>query len=126
VNIRNLSSDDLVLLRKIYERYFQGQFKFPDFLHGFVNNFVVLDDSNRIVVAGGVKPILECVLITDMNRTPRERHEALLMALEASIVSAHSIGHNQLHCFIQDDYWSKLLKKRQFKPIVGEGLVLNF
>jgi hypothetical protein len=125
MNIRNLDIKDTLVLRDIHEKYYDD-FKFPDFLHGFINAFTIEEDG-KIITGGGVRLIPESILITDKFQTRRSRREALLLALHASILSCQKQGFNQLHAFIQNDpNWIEILKKYNFKPINGTGLVLSF
>lgn len=126
MEVKNLEEPDLISLRHIHSLYFKDEFSFPDFLYGYLKSFVVLDEDGRIITAGGVRPIMECVLITDLNRTPRERREALLLALEASILPCEQLGYTQLHAFVQDEVWIHHLEKYGFKSTVGKSLVLSF
>lgn len=126
MDIKNLEVEDISKLRHIHALYFKDEFEFPDFMHGFLQAFSITNEQNSIITAGGVRPIMEAVLVTDMNKTPRERHEALLLALKASLHSCELLGHRQLHAFVQDDLWIHHLEKYGFKSTVGKSLVLTF
>lgn len=125
MDIRNLEVEDISRLRHIHALYFKDEFAFPDFMHGFLQAFAI-HDNNAIITAGGVRPIMEAVLVTDLNKTPRERHEALILALKASMHSCELLGYRQLHAFVQDELWIHHLEKYGFKPTVGKSLVLKF
>ena len=126
LNIKNLIPTDIPEIRKIHEKYFKDEFKFPDFLKGYVNAFVIQDDDGSIIVAGGVRPIMESILITDLSCTPRERYEGLRLALNASQVACERINHFQLHAFVQDDLWIHHLEKYGFKDTKGKSLVISW
>lgn len=126
MDIRNLAIEDIAKLRHIHSQYFMDEFQFPDFMHGYLQAFAIVNDDNEIVTAGGVRPLMECVLVTDLNKTPRERKQALLLALKASIHSCELLGKNTLHAFVQDELWVQHLEKYGFKPTKGKSLVLGF
>lgn len=120
--MRSLQEKDLVQLRKIHEEHFAGEFIFPDFMQNNLSAFVIEED-NEIILGGMVKLITESILITDMSKPPRFRREALLRALDYSTYTNHKFNHDQLHCFVQDEQFSKQLEKYGFEPVRGKALV---
>jgi len=124
MNIRALKESDLPLLQQIHAQHFSEEFEFPDFVSKFLCCFVVEDDEG-IVSAGGIRPILESVLITDLSKSVRVRRSALMNILSASNYFAKQGNFDQIHVFIQDQGWENHLRKIGFVPTKGNSLVLT-
>lgn len=125
MQVRNINSSDIDTLKRIHELYFKNEFDFPDFLNGWLCSFLVENEDGRIISAGGVRCITESVLITDKSFSVRERKEALMEMLRASIYTSHKFNFDQLHAFIQNDNWYNHLLKVGFKPTKGKSMVLE-
>lgn len=125
MKLRSLTANDIEELKKIHDVHFKESFEFPDFQR-YYGTFCILDDDKNIIIAGGVRPLLEAVLITNKDRSVRERREALLMALATCEGLARTTGDNQLHAFVKDLTFSKVLQKYGFKSTSGESLVLTW
>lgn len=117
---------------RIYNEFYSNN-EYPDFFtakehNKFQCSFVVTDDdSDKIIVAGGVKTIAEAVVITDKNQPVRIRQEALLQALGSTIFIAQGMRYQQIHAFVNNDKkYAQHLHKFGFKPIDAKLLILNF
>lgn len=116
---------DLPAVRAIHDKFYGSEFPLPDFVTNYLCAFVVLDDE-RIIVAGGVRTLLESVLITDKSYAPEIRKEALLDILAASIYCAKRNNFDGIHAFvIRDEKWASRLERFGFKTPVGKPLVLS-
>lgn len=123
--IRALQQDDLEKLKEIHEKYYKNEFDYIDFYDKFLCAFVVVED-NHIIIAGGLRTILESVIITDKNASTRRKREALIEMLLASKHFAEKYDYHELHAFVQDPDWEKhLIKKVGFVPTKGHSLVLS-
>lgn len=123
--IRALDASDINEIRELHEKYFSQEFSFPDFLRGFYCSFVIEDDKG-IISAGGVRPICESVIVTNKDRSVKDRKYALAQVLQASIFVCDNYKFNELHAFIQDDKWEHHLSKVGFKPTKGKSLILGW
>lgn len=124
MNIRSLEPNDLEILKEIHEKHFKDEFVLPDFLRRYLCAFTVEDDEG-IITIGGVRPIAEVVTVTNKDRTPRNRLDALYRVLDVSIFVAQKHDYDQLHAFVQDKRWSNRLYKNGFRPTKGKSLVLD-
>ncbi len=122
--IRALQADDIEKIREIHEKYYQEEFVFPDFTRDFLGAFVSVDDD-KIVAIGGVRNIIESVVITDKGASVRKRHDALFQILDASAWLTGQKGHTELHAFVQNDIWKHILEKVGFHTTKGQALVLE-
>lgn len=125
MNIRALRSSDLPILRQIHEEYYKHEFNLPNFSSGFNVAYVVEDDDRQIISAGGIRPIIESVILTDKRQSVRKRREALYDILAASTHFGRKDGYNQIHAFVQDPSWENHLKKNGFYDTKGLSLVLD-
>lgn len=116
---------DIAKLKEIHEKFYAEEFPFPDFFGEFMAGFVIEDANKRILLAGGVKPLAESVIITnkDMNHVSLGRALVETIDISTRICNKHHI--KQLHAFIQDDVYGKHLLERGFEPVVGRPLVLS-
>jgi hypothetical protein len=124
MRIRSLEPSDLEFLKEIHEKHFEKEFVLPDFLRNYMCAFTVVDDEG-IITIGGVRPIAEVVTVTNKDRTPHDRLDALYYVLNASIFVAQKHDYGQLHAFVQDKRWSNRLQRNGFVPTKGQSLVLD-
>lgn len=123
-SIRSFHPRDVEKLREIHEKHFKEEFDFPDFLKGFYCAYTI-EVEGQVVVTGGVRPIAEAIVITDMDAPKRHRVEALHKMLEASMFTCGVHCHDQLHAFVQDDTWLRQLETVHFRPTKGKSLVFD-
>lgn len=122
---RLMLPSDLEKVKAIHEKHYSTEFAFPDFEHDhYLPLFCVVDANDTVVSAGGVRSILESVIITNKDFSPRDRREALLEVLQSSLYLARNCKYDQIHAFIQDENWSNQLKKYGFEKCKGEALYL--
>lgn len=125
MRLRAFESSDIDQLYEIWEKQYQDEFTFPNFFKHFVGRFIVVDSNERIISGGGVRTICESVIITDKRVAPLTRRDALIQILEASLFTCGRLEYDELHAFIQDEGWKKVLQKYHFKPCKGEALVIG-
>jgi len=132
MEIREPRFSDKKEIDKIYNEFYSNN-EYPDFFstkgHSkFQCSFVVTDDdSNKIILAGGIKTIAEAVVVTDKNLSPKVRLDALLQALGSTIFIAQGMKYRQIHAFVSnDDKYVRILQKFGFELIDAKLLVLNF
>jgi hypothetical protein len=125
MNARAITLEDMKKLREIHARFFANEFSFPDFTTGFLCAFVVTDDSQEIIAAGGIRPIAESILITNKDFLIKERRSALLEVMNISEFVCKKSGYDQLHAFIQDENWLRHLTDVGFRPTKGQSLVID-
>lgn len=123
--IRGIKEEDLDWIRTIHEKFYKDEFSLPDFSKHFINAFVITNSHDEIVSAGGVRPILEVVAITDKDKEVRKRISALNDLLSISAFVADHDKFEELHCFVQDQVWLRQLKKHGFVETKGKSLVFR-
>lgn len=121
--IRELRTTDIEELKRIHEKYYKDEFDFPNFFK-FLCAYVV-EEEGKIITAGGIRTIVECIGITNKDLSVRERRNGLGYILNASKYFTQRNGFEQLHCFVQDESWMKHLLNSGFKKTTGQSLVLE-
>lgn len=124
MNVRDLKPSDLQKVVEIHQKHYKEEFSIGDFLHN-INHPIIIEEDDQIILAAGMRPIVESVAITNKDTSPRLRREALLLALRWMVIKAREAGQPALHCFIQGDSWVEQLKKYGFKPTKGESLIMK-
>lgn len=123
--IRSLMKRDLVQIKDIHHRFYETEFDL-DALDNLTCGFVAVDANDRIICAGGIKPIIEMILVTDKSIDISSRQVALYDMFKTAGHSTSSAGYNSLHVFIKDEKWARyLIKHVGFKPIEGTGLIIG-
>lgn len=123
--LRAMMPRDLDAVKAIHEKYYGQEFPLPDFVTNYLCAFVVLDEDGSIISAGGVRTLLESVLITDKSFEPEVRKEALLHILGANLHCAKRGNFEGIHAFVQDKKWANRLRRVGFKDAIGEALYLG-
>lgn len=124
MSLRAMTAEDVVNLKLIHHKYYRNEFNFPDFQEKFLNCFVVESDG-EIVTAGGVRLITEAVALTDKSFHKIVRRDALRDLLSACAYTTSLEGFTEVHTFIQDYNWKKVLLNNGFRPTKGEALVFQ-
>jgi len=123
MKVRIIKESDLPLLREIWKKHFQNEFDFPKFLD-FNLQYIIENDEQEIITAGGIKLIAEAILVTDKDKGIFTRYRALRLAHDMNKYFCQETGHNQVHTFIQDPVYKELLTKHHgFTFTRGEALV---
>lgn len=123
--IRAMSEKDFEEINEIHEKFYAREFTLPD-LTKFLGAFVVTNDSNEIITAGGIRPIIESVIVTNKDISIEERRLALYQMLHAQMFTCARIGFTELHAsIVNDKKWKQHLIKSGFRPIKGEMLVID-
>lgn len=116
---------DLEAVKVIHEKYYNEEFPFSD-LNNFMASFVVIDDkTDKVVTAGGIKTIVEGIIVTDKDLPIETKQSALLNTLQIMTNMTKQAGYNQLHVSVQDERWMRHLIKHGFKPTKGTVLVIG-
>jgi hypothetical protein len=122
MQVRPFDQINLEELKEIHERFYAEEFSLPDFLSGFISSCVISDDEGRLVTAGGIRPMIEVVAVTNKEQSVRVRREALYKFVQLCMFSAQG---NDLHVFVQDEVWEKHLKRFGFRETKGKSLILS-
>lgn len=123
--IRALLKRDRVQIADIHKKFYESEFDLSD-LQNLTCGFTAVNANDKVICAGGIKSIIEMIIVTDKDVDIRERQVALYDMLTMAGNSTKSAGYKQLHAFIQDEKWARyLIKHVGFKPTAGQSLVIN-
>ena len=108
----------------IYEK-FHRENEYPRFEYGYHAAFTVSNDD-KIIVAAGVRPIAEVVMLTDLDSPIKQIIEAYYKVLEASIYTAAQFNYKELHAFTHpQSRWGGQLAKAGFRESSNKVHILR-
>lgn len=122
--IRSFEPKDITWVVQMHEKHFKEEFELPNFLKGYHCVYTIENDK-EIIVVGGVRPLAELVVVTDMDTYPRPRVEALRKMTQAGVFTAGAYHYDQLHCFVQGEAWIRQVQSVHFRPTVGTAMVMD-
>lgn len=123
--IRALLKRDESSIQAIHKQFYADEFSLDD-MKNLTCGFSAVDENDKIICAGGIKSIMEMIIVTDKSVGLDKRQVALYEMLNTAAKTTHEAGYRQLHAFIQDEKWARyLIKHVGFKPTVGQSLVIG-
>ena len=122
--IRGLMLRDLAKVEKIHSEFYKHEFPIED-LNRCLTSFAVVDEEDEVICAGGIRPIIEAIIVTDKDVEIAKRREALIKMLQIAEHTTSRSGYRQMHAFVQDENWARHLVRYGFKSTVGRSLVIN-
>lgn len=121
-----VTPSDFEEIKRIHYNHFKDEFTLDDFMDPHtLRAWSIRNDDGKIICVGGIRAIVEAVMITDKEFPADERRDAFYKMLEAMMFICRDYGFNQLHAFIQDEKWLRHLKSAKFHETKGRSLVLN-
>jgi len=126
MKVRELYREELPYIRELHDKFYGKDFYLPDLTQGFLVGFTITNDEDKLIIAGGVRPIAETIIVTD-----KESHSmitigrALIKALDISeyVCRRHQIG--LLHAFVKNEGYKKHLIQHGFYERDGTALSYN-
>lgn len=123
--IRALLKRDQVQIADIHNRFYKSEFELSE-LDRLTCGFTAVDNNDRVICAGGIRTIMEMLIVTDKESNLNERQVALYDMLTTAMNSTRSAGYKELTAFVQDEKWARyLIKHVGFKPTAGKSLVIG-
>lgn len=122
MKVRAICEKDIEELRRIWYCHYRDEFDFPEFTK-FNCGYIIEDDDEKIITAGGIRMIAESVLVTDKDKSKFTRFRALQLALEMNKYFCKEAGFDQMHAFVQDPIWEEHLIRHGFTFTKGKALV---
>jgi hypothetical protein len=123
MEIRAFKPSDVEPVKQIFDKFYSKDIQFPDFITNYLCAFTVID-SYGIVTSGGVRTIAEITLITDKDKSVRQRINALYEVLNASKYIAREFQFEWLHAITDDPTWASQMKRNGFGSR-GEDLSIH-
>jgi len=119
---RSLKSSDLNKVEELHKKYY-NQFNLPTF-EDFYNAFIIEDDKG-IIMAGGVEPVAEAVLVTNKERSRTTIGRALVEAQQIALFTCDRFRIKQLLAFIDDEQYKKHLIQHGFSESPNKMLYMR-
>ncbi len=111
--IRPIQLGDASWICDIWEKWYKNEMPCPNFLDKYLCAFTITNNDQPVII-GGVRTIVESILLTDKNQSVRKRVNALYEAFDASKVIASRNGYNNLNVFTSDKEWKNHLIRNGF------------
>jgi hypothetical protein len=111
---RALKPEEMDKVGELSEKFYPNNVS-PNFMNGFYCAYAITDENDRIVIAGGLRPSAEIILVADKDISKIKITKALLEAQKASLYIGHKFGLNELVAFVKDnDVFVRQLIKHGF------------
>jgi hypothetical protein len=110
---RNVTPNDLNRIKELHELYY-SEFEPPDFNHIW-RGFVIEDESNDIVMAGGVEIMGEALLVSNKEKSRIKLGKALVVAQGACAYTCNRLKIRSLHAFVNNPEYAEHLVKHGFQ-----------
>jgi hypothetical protein len=117
---RRIQLEDFKQLRQLHEAYY-SEFECPDF-NRLANGFVIEDESNEVVIAGGIEPMAEALLISNKTKSRIKLGKALVVAQGACAYACNRLGIRSLHAFVNNPEYARHLIKHGFEERTDQVL----
>jgi hypothetical protein len=115
MNIRALVEQDIEKIRELHKKFY-SDLEFPDFFNKFLCSFAITDENDDIIVAGGVQPVGEVILVTDKDKSRIKIGKALREALRVSLFTGSKFYLDELVAFVKNDEYARHLVRHGFYP----------
>lgn len=115
---------DLGFVKTIHEKFYNREFDISE-LNKFMCSFVSVDANDKPIVAGGIRTIVEAIIVTDKDAPIEARIDALKEWLLTAKQATNDAGYDHMLAFVQDGKWMRHLMKYGFIPTAGNGLVIG-
>jgi len=112
MKIRAMTIADLNEVGQLHDKYY-AEFAFPRF-GNMMNAFVIEDDDNSIIMAGGVEKVAEAVLVTNKEKSRIKIGKALVEAQMCSAFTCRTNSIRDLYAFVKDEDYAKHLLQHGF------------
>lgn len=120
---RGIAFNDLEKIKEINEIGFPD-LELPDFKK-MLGGFIIEDENNEIVMAGGIKLISECLLVTNKNMSRIKIGKALVIAQGACIHTSLSFNIKDIYAFTHNEDYTRHLIKHGFIEKEGKTLLMG-
>lgn len=107
-----MTINDINEVSRLHDKYY-SEFRFPSFGQ-MLNAFVIEDEDNSIIMAGGVENVAETVLVTNKEKSRIKIGKALVEAQQCATFTCKAHGINDLYAFVKDEEYAQHLLQHGF------------
>ena len=120
--IRSVKRGDVERIDEIFRQGHDDDFSLPDLSMQITN--AVVEKDGKVIGFGVVKIYAEAIAVLDLAESKADRFEALQMLLAEAFRACEEEKIPQLHVYVQDSNFQRILEKRfGFKIATGVALV---
>jgi N-acetylglutamate synthase-like GNAT family acetyltransferase len=112
IKIRSVVKEDLEWIKELHKLYY-SDLDMPDF-NNLLSGFVIEDEKDEIIMAGGVEAIGEALLITDKSKSQIKIGRALVEAQRFAMFTCANFRIKELYAFTENENYKKHLKQHGF------------
>lgn len=112
VKIRSVKRSDLNQIAELHKLYY-SDLEFPDF-DNLLAGFVIEDENEEMVMAGGVEAIAEALLISNKSMSNIKLGRALMEARRFALFTCASYRIRELYAFTENEEYKKHLIQHGF------------
>jgi len=121
MTVRSANPEDIPEMVRINEGH---SFEFPKLEH--ILYMFVVEDQGKMVAWGYTKKYVEVVFVPDIKTPRATKVKSLKLLSEKSSETAKAMGIDQLHSYVKDEGFAKLLVERfNYGVCTGTPLFLN-
>ena len=121
---RRIKLSDLPLIDRIWRKFHKSGFGIPGRANIVTQG--VVEKDGIVLGYGQVKVFCEAIMVLDLDIPQRDKIDVIRKLMEIAIMDSTKTGYEQLHVFVQNPEFAKILKKHfGFQSCSGEALVLN-
>jgi len=113
MHYRRMELEDVNKIKELHDKYY-SEFEFPDFFTNYLCRYVVLDENDDIILAGGVEPIAEQILVTNQEKNRIKIGRALVLSKNIGMQACRTNGIHELHAFVKNDEYAEHLIQHGF------------
>ena len=111
--IRLLRKEDVPVLKAIHDRDYPSLEFFLD--RPLLSAFVIEDENDKIILAGGIEGIAESLLLTNKTQSRIKIGKALVEAQRFSLFTCGRHNVQELYAFVDDEEYAKHLLQHGFE-----------
>jgi len=115
--IREMRTQDISEIEKFHEKHFPD-IEFPDFMKMYLA-FMILDDDERLIMAGGLRPVAEIHLVSNLDQSRLKIGKALVEAQRIASFTATRYKIDELLAFTENSEYASHLIQHGFHPREG-------
>jgi hypothetical protein len=121
MEVRSAKPEDMPEMLRLNEGH---SFPFPELTH--ILYMFVVEDNGKMVAWGYTRKYVEVVFIPDIATPRATKVKSLKLINEKSTETARAMGIDQLHSYVKDEGFAKLLVERfNYGVCTGIPLFLN-
>ena len=109
---RALTPNDIKKVLDLHKRHY-NEFEFPEF-DRMLNAFIIEDDNQEVIMAGGIEQVAESVLVTNKDMSRIKIGRALVEAQQIVAFTCKQFGIREVYAFVNNEEYAAHLIQHGF------------